>query len=112
MASIYNEAFNVCVWLGDDTKNNAETARRLIKRILDLDEFERLVESVEFADDWKAFLELMTRPWFNRRWVIQEIALAKRATIYCGKAPASGMERLCKCSRPIWLQASADQRRS
>ena len=89
MASIYNEAFNVCVWLGDDTKNNAEIALRFIKRILDLDEFERLVvESVEFAEDWKALFDLMTRPWFSRRWVIQEIALAKRATIYCGKAPA------------------------
>jgi hypothetical protein len=88
MASIYNEAFNVCVWLGDDTKNNAEIALRFIKKILDLDEFERLVESAEFAEDWKALFDLMTRPWFNRRWVIQEIALAKRATIYCGKAPA------------------------
>jgi hypothetical protein len=88
MASIYNEAFNVCVWLGDDTKNNAETALRFVKRILDLDEFERLVESAEFAEDWKALFDLMTRPWFSRRWVIQEIALAKRATIYCGQAPA------------------------
>ena len=26
----------------------------------------------------------MTKPWFSRRWVIQEIALAKRATIHCG----------------------------
>ena len=86
MASVYNEAFNVCVWLGDDTKNNAGTALKFIKTILDLDEFERLVESVEYADDWKALFELMTRLWFSRRWVIQEIALAKRATIHCGNA--------------------------
>jgi hypothetical protein len=86
MASIYNEAFNVCVWLGDDPQNNAEIAKGLIKRILDLDEFERLVESAELAHDWKALFDLMTRPWFSRRWVIQEIALAKRATIHCGKA--------------------------
>ncbi|KAF2159539.1 hypothetical protein M409DRAFT_60751 [Zasmidium cellare ATCC 36951] len=27
----------------------------------------------------------MRRPWFNRRWIIQEIALAKEATRYCGE---------------------------
>lgn len=26
----------------------------------------------------------MQRPWFSRRWVVQEIALARSATIYCG----------------------------
>jgi hypothetical protein len=28
---------------------------------------------------------MMRRPWFNRKWVIQEISFAKEATLYCGK---------------------------
>src|SRR5438034_10143208 len=27
---------------------------------------------------------LMQRDWFSRRWVIQEIALASKARVYCG----------------------------
>ena len=27
---------------------------------------------------------IWTRPWFSRRWIIQEVALAQRATVYCG----------------------------
>lgn len=27
---------------------------------------------------------LMARPWFSRRWVVQEIALARKTTIHCG----------------------------
>jgi hypothetical protein len=26
----------------------------------------------------------MNRPWFSRRWVVQELAFAKEAKIYCG----------------------------
>lgn len=29
-------------------------------------------------------LNLMKRPWFSRRWVVQEIALANDAELYCG----------------------------
>ena len=28
---------------------------------------------------------IQNRPWFSRRWVVQEIALAKSARIYCGR---------------------------
>jgi hypothetical protein len=31
----------------------------------------------------------MQREWFNRRWIIQEIALAKRATLFCGNQSIS-----------------------
>ena len=40
------------------------------------------------ARDWAALTSLMKRKWFSRRWVIQEIALAKEATLYCGGAYA------------------------
>ena len=82
MASIYNEAKNVCVWLGHE-KN--ERALKHIKRILDLKEFERLIEDKNSAEDWNSLLELMKRRWFSRRWVVQEIALAREATVHCGK---------------------------
>jgi len=31
----------------------------------------------------------MQRPWFNRRWIVQEISLARSATLYCGNQSVS-----------------------
>ncbi len=84
MASIYNEAKNVCVWLGNGSESS-ERALELIKRVVNLDEFERLIEDEKSAKDWDALLELLKRPWFSRRWVVQEIALARDATVHCGE---------------------------
>lgn len=34
---------------------------------------------------WKALRELINRPWFSRIWVIQEVVVAKKAIVICGK---------------------------
>jgi hypothetical protein len=34
--------------------------------------------------EWAALANLLGRDWFTRRWVVQEMALAKRAMVYCG----------------------------
>ncbi|EQL30582.1 hypothetical protein BDFG_06975 [Blastomyces dermatitidis ATCC 26199] len=36
-------------------------------------------------NEWISLSALIRRPWFSRRWIIQEIALAKKATVYCGR---------------------------
>lgn len=33
---------------------------------------------------WKNFLRFITRPWFARVWTLQEVILARRATVLCG----------------------------
>ncbi|EJT73604.1 hypothetical protein GGTG_07460 [Gaeumannomyces tritici R3-111a-1] len=35
---------------------------------------------------YDALMTVLRRPWFGRVWVIQEVALAKKATIMCGRA--------------------------
>lgn len=32
------------------------------------------------------FLELFTRPWFRRLWIVQEAVLSKESEVYCGNA--------------------------
>jgi hypothetical protein len=85
MATIYNDAKRVCVWLGEGGEST-EKALSFVGRILDLDSFDRLVTDQKSVKDWHALWELMNSPWFSRRWVIQEIALARQATVHCGKA--------------------------
>lgn len=34
--------------------------------------------------DWTALVELIRRPWFTRKWVVQEVSLAQEARLYIG----------------------------
>lgn len=83
MSLIYSGAKQACIWLGEDT-DDSTTAIRFIHEILKLENFDTISERRENALKWQSLLLLMQRPWFSRRWVVQEIALAKSATIYCG----------------------------
>lgn len=84
MSWIYSRATSVAVWLGQESHGSAQ-AMEFVRRFLKLEEFDSLVRDSLTSKDWAALSELMRRPWFSRRWIIQEIAVAKAATLYCGK---------------------------
>lgn len=83
MWEIYNTAFNVCIWLGRH-EDDSERAMKFITECLDLPNFDRLVRDSLNSSDWAALSALARRPWFSRRWIVQEIAVAKNATLHCG----------------------------
>ena len=85
MADVYSKATSVCVWLGEASPDS-NLALNFISRIVNLDDFDRLVADRRTPQEWAALSSLMRRTWFSRRWVVQEIALAARATLYCGDA--------------------------
>jgi hypothetical protein len=39
----------------------------------------------ETVASFVSFANLLKRPWFRRRWVIQEVAASKRAFVQCGQ---------------------------
>jgi len=87
MAKIYTRAELVYVWLGEEDEGDNEdtgAAFEFIDRVLKLKYFDGLVKDENLHKDWKNMVELMKREWFSRRWVVQEIALAKDAVILCG----------------------------
>lgn len=88
MSRIYNGAQNVCVWLGE-SDDRSNLAMKLLPKIRDLKKFEENINKKTTCDEWHALIELMGRDWFRRRWVVQEIALARRASIHCGSATLS-----------------------
>jgi hypothetical protein len=55
-----------------------------IDLVLDPYGFDSLLEDDATVPQWHALISLMQRPWFSRRWIIQEIMLAKNATLHCG----------------------------
>lgn len=83
MHEIYSEADYVCIWLGAGKNETAETFE-FLRTILDLSKLDDLVKKPETAEKWMLVVNLMKNRWFSRRWVIQELALAKSATVRWG----------------------------
>ena len=84
MHIIYNRAQRVCVWLGVEDKNSAN-GMKFVERLSDLKTL-HTIQNIAEAQNWADFATLLRRPWFNRRWIIQELAVARAASIYCGQA--------------------------
>ncbi|KAE8157502.1 heterokaryon incompatibility protein-domain-containing protein [Aspergillus tamarii] len=86
MAKVYRMADRVSVWLGEaDSEERSNRAMKFIPRIMEFEFLERAVNDEKRAKDWDALAELMRDRWFSRRWIVQEISLAKEASVYCGK---------------------------
>lgn len=83
MGSIFNTASNVCVWLGVAGPQSG-LAFEFIRKFVQAYDLRTEVEGSLDRPSFDALFELLTRRWFTRRWALQEIALAKRATLYCG----------------------------
>ncbi|GAW18788.1 hypothetical protein ANO14919_082700 [Xylariales sp. No.14919] len=85
MIKIYQNAENVCVWLGEsDDGGRSEEAMKFIRSIMDFAVLDRYAQDTKQATKWQALAELMRDRWFSRRWVVQEISLAREATVHCG----------------------------
>lgn len=70
MQKIYSSCSRTLIWLGESDKDSPK-AFRVMRR-------KQTIYPRELSP-------LLHRPWFRRVWVIQEVALAPRATIQCGQ---------------------------
>lgn len=83
MNEIYYGADNVCVWLGAGDDETVETFE-FLKALLNLKTLDDLIRNRETPEKWRLVAKLMQNKWFSRRWVIQELALARKATVRWG----------------------------
>ena len=83
MAKIYQHAKSVFVWLGRKGEES-NIGMDFITRIPEQEHQGMLSVRGSDPHQWGAFVALMKRAWFTRRWVVQEIALAKKAFLVCG----------------------------
>jgi hypothetical protein len=74
----------VCVWLGEDG-GGAKNAFDLAREIMDYKNFDNAIDNPEKMAAWGDLTKIMGVDWFSRRWIIQEIALSRSATIHCGQ---------------------------
>jgi hypothetical protein len=85
MEYIYSKATSVVIWLGEPTKQcPSNVAFDFVRKVCDLRSFDTLLAE-KYLDDWEALAKLMRNVWFSRRWVVQELALAREAFLRSGK---------------------------
>lgn len=108
MGLIYWKARHVLIWLGhDDEVEERWKAHKAFTFMREVSNMYRTSTRVdnhtpnprkygvddiskgEDADSWKAVRQLFDRRWFTRVWVVQELGLAKDATLWCGDASLS-----------------------
>ncbi|KAI0166475.1 heterokaryon incompatibility protein-domain-containing protein [Xylariaceae sp. FL1272] len=85
MSRIYTRAKQVCIWLGEDTHDSKVAIDFIRNEVMELQNFDMICSDKRYTRKWQALMMLMQAPWFSRRWVVQEIALARQAIVYCGK---------------------------
>ncbi|KAI1465519.1 HET-domain-containing protein [Daldinia caldariorum] len=127
MKDIYSKAERVLIWLGEEKDDcdrgiavawdiahachqytsyggslatlsfNDELAVRLFGKFRDRSEFPRL----------SAFARIIERLWFTRVWVVQELALATEAIVFCGNSHISWTDLLAAITAQdhlnLWL---------
>jgi hypothetical protein len=88
MRDIYHQASPVTLWLGN--VKDADLAVQLLEELSvvtqslsDEDVFKRY-QSECMSPRWPAFNKLLWQPWFERTWVVQEVAVASAIELIYG----------------------------
>ncbi|KAE9380800.1 hypothetical protein N431DRAFT_477671 [Stipitochalara longipes BDJ] len=108
MGEIYKKAAQVLMWIGDQTtytadaipviqrlatllvtfKVNPEEAARDLQPYAEEQELElstkEWIAGIQMEPSWSAVIDILSRPYFDRLWIIQEIVLPSRAMVICG----------------------------
>ncbi|KAL8976583.1 MAG: hypothetical protein Q9205_007436, partial [Flavoplaca limonia] len=102
MARIYTDARRVIVWLGEH-ENESRLATQLLQdyatlypdvtknesMVVDMmhvaDHLLKVPQNQFSARSWQAISNLFNRPYFQRRWVLQEVALGSSIYLLCGE---------------------------
>ncbi|OAL56939.1 HET-domain-containing protein [Pyrenochaeta sp. DS3sAY3a] len=98
MGDVYRKASIVIIWLGPST-DASDAAISLIQSLAKLDSKEQ-ASQVE---------ELLTRPYWSRLWIIQEVILARDLSILCGSKQLS-WSRFAEflCPHILWWRDDTD----
>lgn len=98
MRKIYKSAVNVFIWLGDEADESSK-AIKLIPRVssdvpsrINPDGVRRGEIHSGTPREWRALKALLSRPWFGRMWILQELGVASSATVVCGNQSISWQE--------------------
>lgn len=86
MSRIYRSANKVHVWLGPESgHDHIPTVFAALKLLaLDVQHSSRSILGGDQAVLQSALNSFLTRAWYTRRWVLQEVKTARAVTVHCG----------------------------
>ena len=95
MGIIYERAWTTLAWLGEDADNSCDAFDTIVAtraalqtyphgKPLDVEDFKRLFLPDPSSPKWLELGKLMSRSWFYRVWIMQEVVLSHRVIIMCG----------------------------
>ncbi|KAI8219465.1 Heterokaryon incompatibility protein 6, OR allele [Colletotrichum sp. SAR 10_86] len=123
MSRIYQRATNTAIWLGE-AREGSDVAIKLLEEVnirlqftteddIDPEEFERMRLPEPDSHDWRALWKLLSRQWFTRVWIIQEVILSRDPWVACGDSLitwenlSSGCMQLVTTGISAWLRKKA-----
>ncbi|UPL02155.1 hypothetical protein LCI18_013089 [Fusarium solani-melongenae] len=81
MAKIYAKASGVIVWLGEATPDSGKALEKIRMATQ---------QRMKLPLNERAIIRLLERSWFQRIWVLQEVAAARHVLIKCGPTGIDG----------------------
>ncbi|KAK1850935.1 heterokaryon incompatibility protein [Colletotrichum chrysophilum] len=123
MSRIYQRATNTAIWLGEASEGS-DVAIKLLEEVnirlqftteddIDPKEFNRICLPKPDSQDWHALWKLLSRKWFTRVWIIQEVILSRDPWVACGESLitwenlSSGCMQLVTTGISAWLRKKA-----
>lgn len=124
MTSIYRRARSVVAWVGASSPDSqtalsihsaigsevelAKCATRLRTPSANHPDWHHSGGALPFnKDEWRSVQNLLSRPWFDRVWIVQEVQLANpTATLQCGPDSMNWL-RLCRAAWCIFRKQKA-----
>ena len=120
MAAVYSMASQVIVWLGPESRNSTLALRAIdglgsqvrvdwnFHTMTVVLTGETIAQAIDQFDDetWQSVGDLLSRPWFERLWIWQEVRLARKACLSGGnegipwESVQSAMNYLRKVPKP------------
>jgi hypothetical protein len=95
MLDIYKSAIRVVIWLGEGNETSdiamdlVNAFARPLSNIKTFDVFREILSRPTQSDKWLALAQgLLTRPWWSRIWIVQEVAVARDLLVVCGERTA------------------------
>ncbi|KFA51330.1 hypothetical protein S40293_04426 [Stachybotrys chartarum IBT 40293] len=85
MANIYIKANRVIVWLGEAAADSDRAIEDIRNAAVDQSSKYLINKTSE-----QAILMLLQRPWYQRIWVLQEVAAARYVLVKCGRTEIDG----------------------
>ncbi|KAK0660789.1 heterokaryon incompatibility protein-domain-containing protein [Cercophora samala] len=112
MGKVYESATDVIAWIGKEKgpedRLGVDLVGEMLEKItpwweerkvtLDLTAWIKSITADGVVNGrWLSLLDLISRPWFSRVWIIQEVVMAKQVLVCCGPHQLNWMDLLC-CS--------------